>query len=367
MKELFLCTICNKELKSKKALDIHMSKSHKEEFKKLKDQGKSFVCLVCNKKFKDQRGLDTHMGRSHKESCLEKKQELLKEKQKDNNIQCPYCEQKFSSINSLLKHTIRTHKISSEQTIIDYKHNGIQPLCKCGCGNKTKYHSGISDFNEYLKGHIARVKNNYQTEKSITNSRKTKAERATLNVYKGILKTEEHKEKIRQKSLLHRHTDESKEKMSEEKKQWLKDNPDKADYYNNQFWKDYWKDPVHRFEQGVRQSFLSLENYKNKKQLEIKTEKEGYVYLIQIEGRDYYKIGYTNKTPYDRLGNLQQSTPDKLFLVDYFKTKHKMKLEKMMHEKFKEKRIVKEWFGLSQEDIGSFKNYCENFEKILDS
>jgi len=31
----------------------------------------------------------------------------------------------------------------------------------------------------------------------------------------------------------------------------------------------------------------------------------------------------------------------------------------MLHEKFKEQRIIKEWFKLSQKDIDNFKSYCE--------
>jgi len=251
MQEVFICLYCNKELKNQKALDIHMSKSHTEEFKKIKDQGKNFTCLICKVKFITQKGLDTHLGRNHKEFYELEKKKRLEDSQKNNIVQCPYCEQRFKSTQSLLKHTTRTHKISSEQTIVDYKYSGIHPVCKCGCKNNTKYHSGISDFNEYLKGHIARVKNNFQTEKSITNSKKTKSERAELGVYKGIKKSEEHKNKIRQKSLLFKHSEESKEKMSNSQKQWIKDNPEKASYYNVQFWKDYWKDPQHRFDQGV--------------------------------------------------------------------------------------------------------------------
>ena len=227
---------------------------------------KFFYCPLCDYTSITQRGIDTHLGRSHKEYYEVHKKGLLEEKQKSNTILCPYCEQKFSSISSLIKHTTRTHKISSQQTIIDYKYNGLHPTCKCGCGEMVKYDGGKADFNDYIKGHIARVSNNYQTEKSKTNSKKTKEERALLGVYKGVVKSEDHKEKIRQKSLLHRHSEESKDKMSESQKQWIKNNPEKAAYYNVQFWKDYWKDTEHREEQRERRStFLSTYHHVSSK------------------------------------------------------------------------------------------------------
>ncbi len=47
------------------------------------------------------------------------------------------------------------------------------PTCKCGCGEEVKFLSVEIGFREYKVGHISRIANNYQTEKSRTNSRNT--------------------------------------------------------------------------------------------------------------------------------------------------------------------------------------------------
>jgi len=325
---------------------------------------KVFHCPICKFECKTKRALHTHYGQKHKEYLKDLKLKAKQEKEKDWNVYCPCCNEKFKDLRGLVTHAAKIHKSKAEDIILQVKYNNEPVLCKCGCGERTSYTKGDFTFREYVKGHIARINNNYQTEKSINNSRKTKAERAASGIYKGIFKSEEHKEKIRQKSLLFRHSDETKTQMSKDKLEWWKNNPEKANYYQNEFWKEYWKVPEHRFMQGVkRNSSFTLEDYKLKKELE--ESKKDFVYLIGTEGRDCYKIGFTTHTPYDRLLVLQQSTPDRLILVSWFETNYKSKLEKCLHEKFKENRVIKEWFRLTQGDVKNFRNTCESFEKVL--
>jgi hypothetical protein len=44
--------------------------------------------------------------------------------------------------------------------------NGVWPLCKCGCQEKTKYSYELKRFREYKQGHIARIKNNWGHNRS---------------------------------------------------------------------------------------------------------------------------------------------------------------------------------------------------------
>lgn len=48
------------------------------------------------------------------------------------------------------------------------------PTCKCGCGLNVKFLDAGRGFSEYIRGHAAKIKNNYQTKKSIENSLKTR-------------------------------------------------------------------------------------------------------------------------------------------------------------------------------------------------
>lgn len=54
-------------------------------------------------------------------------------------MNCTHCERLFPVYDSLRKHVSRTHKIKSKDFFIEYKLNGIQPTCKCGCGEPTKF------------------------------------------------------------------------------------------------------------------------------------------------------------------------------------------------------------------------------------
>ena len=142
-------------------------KLKKSSIYKLKNIEDFFVCHLCNKQFKTESSLKHHYYRKHKEySTLKRNQEIEELK----------------------------------KTIVENKYNGCFPLCKCGCGNQTTFEIEKKDFNVYIRGHVSRIKNNYQTIKSITNSRKTKKERAESGVYKGILKSEEHKKKMSESS-----------------------------------------------------------------------------------------------------------------------------------------------------------------------
>jgi len=79
---------------------------------------------------------------------------------------CKYCNKEYETHNGLMKHCIRTHKLTKEQILIDHFHDGIPPVCKCGCGMKTNIQLGSSGrengyFRLYVKGHLPRVHNNW--------------------------------------------------------------------------------------------------------------------------------------------------------------------------------------------------------------
>jgi len=76
-------------------------------------------------------------------------------------FKCKLCEKEFDRYVSLSIHASRTHKINTEQFYVDYYLNGIWPLCKCGCQQKTKYSHQLKGFREYIKGHYSRVHNNW--------------------------------------------------------------------------------------------------------------------------------------------------------------------------------------------------------------
>jgi len=96
--------------------------------------------------------------------------------------------------------------------------------------------------------------------------------------------------------------------------------------------------------------------------------KKFYIYLIQQQGSDLYKIGYSHN-PSHRLEQLQTANGVKLELIETFRTDYKTKLEKLLHKKFFKQQTLGEWFELSQEQVREFKNVCkvqENYFKVLE-
>jgi len=93
---------------------------------------------------------------------------------------CKYCGKEYNTHNGLMKHATRTHDLSKEQILIDHFHDGIPPVCKCGCGVKTNIHLGSSGmingyFRIYAKGHLPRVHNNWgHNQKAIDKSSETR-------------------------------------------------------------------------------------------------------------------------------------------------------------------------------------------------
>jgi len=92
-------------------------------------------------------------------------------------MQCNICSQNFDSIDSLRRHSSRIHKISSSELYNEIILKGIVPTCKCGCGINTKFISFEKGYNDWIKGHIARVENNWgHNQTAIQNSTKTRKE-----------------------------------------------------------------------------------------------------------------------------------------------------------------------------------------------
>ena len=76
-------------------------------------------------------------------------------------IKCNECDREFESLDSLRRHRSQKHGINAEQTYIDYVLDGVEPKCKCGCGQKPKYLGIDAGYRDYIRGHAARINNNW--------------------------------------------------------------------------------------------------------------------------------------------------------------------------------------------------------------
>ena len=93
---------------------------------------------------------------------------------------------------------------------------------------------------------------------------------------------------------------------------------------------------------------------------------KSYIYLICDPSQNLYKIGVTKNLYTKRMKQLQTGNGCELHIVTYYETFYPYKIEKMLHNKFQFEREHGEWFRLKEEEVFSFKAYCQEFENLID-
>ena len=95
--------------------------------------------------------------------------------------------------------------------------------------------------------------------------------------------------------------------------------------------------------------------------------KSGIVYLICDAEKELYKIGVTTGSIEKRMKKLQTGNGTELLLVNYYECEYPFKIEKMMHNHFGNRKVLGEWFDLSDEEALSFVKICEDKNNIINS
>ncbi len=100
-----------------------------------------------------------------------------------------------------------------------------------------------------------------------------------------------------------------------------------------------------------------------------------YVYLINLVGTDFYKIGFTKHHPEKRLKTLQTGTPMNLELIKFFRSEFASKIEASLHNQLQHKKFQKddfnylkgEWFEFGKSDVDNFIKMCTITEKAFNT
>ena len=94
-----------------------------------------------------------------------------------------------------------------------------------------------------------------------------------------------------------------------------------------------------------------------------------FVYLIGSTNDDnFWKIGVTTKKSIDgRLKELQTGNAENLFVKDFFETPKPFMIEKMMHNRFRDKNVLNEWFALTKDDVRDFRKNCQFYQDTIDA
>lgn len=98
-----------------------------------------------------------------------------------------------------------------------------------------------------------------------------------------------------------------------------------------------------------------------------------YVYLANIEDTNIYKIGFTKQSPQKRVKGLQTGNPNKIVLVNSYKSDIAPNIENVIHNYFKHKKnnpedglkLLGEWFILEKIDVDKFQEICKTIEGNL--
>jgi len=78
---------------------------------------------------------------------------------------------------------------------------------------------------------------------------------------------------------------------------------------------------------------------------------QGFLYIINQDDTDFYKIGITKYTVSDRLNQLQIGNPSKLNCLFCSRFHFYRELERILHITLYDKNIRSEWFEISESDI----------------
>lgn len=91
----------------------------------------------------------------------------------------------------------------------------------------------------------------------------------------------------------------------------------------------------------------------------------GYVYLIYDEEKDVYKIGVTRSKDSKRLNALQTGNAGGLRVIHIYECEYPFRLETMLHKRYINKCIKNEWFNLTDQEVISFKDTCNQLNQTI--
>lgn len=100
----------------------------------------------------------------------------------------------------------------------------------------------------------------------------------------------------------------------------------------------------------------------------------GYIYLLQANDTDYFKVGITTSSIEKRIKQLQTGSPVKITCIKYFYSEDfYRKIEGTIHRLWAHKKFIDEnflhlsgeWFKLNTEDVENFIILCFKIETNL--
>lgn len=122
---------------------------------------------------------------------------------------CLVCNRQFKNKMALSKHLNMGHHIDGKEYTLVYIHKNINPVCKCGCGESTKYVNKEYRFNDYIHNHHnydgkstlgMKVHTKDSIERAMIARKKTCLEKYGVD---SVMKVKEFSEKVRRTGSNH--------------------------------------------------------------------------------------------------------------------------------------------------------------------
>jgi hypothetical protein len=131
------------------------------------------------------------------------------------------------------------------------------------------------------------------------------------------------------------------------------------EFNKNKCRKDWYRDEC-RSCQKVLNHIYYCKRHNINKSLDFvsKREVKWIVYILESQG--IYKIGLTKWTMFRRLASLQTGNPYEINIIKQYKTNYLTFDEKLLHDKFNNKRFRWEWFNLNKTDLEYIEDYFTN-------
>lgn len=92
-----------------------------------------------------------------------------------------------------------------------------------------------------------------------------------------------------------------------------------------------------------------------------------FIYILNAQGTDLYKIGITTRTTTKRIKNLQTGNPNSI--VEVYKHEHERAnvIERCLHRHYRHLQSKGEWFLFDQISIEEVKNKLHFFENVVNT
>ena len=92
------------------------------------------------------------------------------------------------------------------------------------------------------------------------------------------------------------------------------------------------------------------------------------VYLVsaEINGEFLYKIGWTKRTPEQRIKEFKTGNASNFSVVESYKSEWGSKIEALLHKKYLKYKVSGEWFNLPENEIKNFLSICNRIHDNLE-